>query len=321
VTLASVAAIEHELAAKRQEAAGGHAGARAHVVDLVAYSTSRSVADEVHTAVASARHNRPSRALIAVGDAAASEVVAQTEVFADPPSDREGALVCSEVVRLTGPPDSDALATMVASLLVPDLPVFVLWLAAPDFDRPPFAALRTLATRIVTDSIRHPTTLDALPGMIASGQQVVTDLAWTKITGWREILAGLFDLPDHAKLLSKLDHVEVRYVRGSDSQARLFSGWLSSTTGTTPRVTLDPVEHADMRAGSLVEVVLRAGGERFAVERLAQGVAETVSPRLPHMRLALRVPPFEELVAEELEYLTVDEAFVTALEAATDLWG
>ena len=48
---------------------------------------------------------------------------------------------------MTGPPDSNALATMVASLLVPDLPVFVLWLAAPDFDRPPFGALRTLASQ------------------------------------------------------------------------------------------------------------------------------------------------------------------------------
>jgi glucose-6-phosphate dehydrogenase assembly protein OpcA len=198
--------------------------------------------------------------------------------------------------------------------------VFVLWLAPPDFDRPPFPALRTLATRIVTDSIRHPSTLDALPGMIANGPQVVTDLAWTKITGWREILAGLFDLPDHARLLGQLETVEIQYVRGSDSQARLFAGWLASTTGTTPRTTLDPVEHSDMRAGSLVEVVLHAGGERFRVERLAQGVAETVSPRLPHMRLALRVPPFEELVGEELEYLTVDDAFIAALDAATDLW-
>jgi glucose-6-phosphate dehydrogenase assembly protein OpcA len=156
--------------------------------------------------------------------------------------------------------------------------------------------------------------------MIANGPQVVTDLAWTKITGWREILAGLFDLPDHARLLGQLETVEIQYVRGSDSQARLFAGWLASTTGTTPRTTLDPVEHSDMRAGSLVEVVLHAGGERFRVERLAQGVAETVSPRLPHMRLALRVPPFEELVGEELEYLTVDDAFIAALDAATDLW-
>jgi glucose-6-phosphate dehydrogenase assembly protein OpcA len=319
VTLASVTAIERELAQKRDEAAGGHQGARAHVVDLVAYTTSPSIASEVHEAVAGARSNRPSRALIAVGDPAASDVVGETEVFAEPPSDRD-ALVCSEVVRLTGPPDSDALAAMVASLLVPDLPVFVLWLAPPDFDRPPFPALRTLATRIVTDSIRHPSTLDALPGMIANGPQVVTDLAWTKITGWREILAGLFDLPDHARLLGQLETVEIQYVRGSDSQARLFAGWLASTTGTTPRTTLDPVEHSDMRAGSLVEVVLHAGGERFRVERLAQGVAETVSPRLPHMRLALRVPPFEELVGEELEYLTVDDAFIAALDAATDLW-
>jgi glucose-6-phosphate dehydrogenase assembly protein OpcA len=74
---------------------------------------------------------------------------------------------------------------MAASLLLPDLPVFLLWNAEPEFERPVFRALRSLATRLVTDSTRFPATLDRLGAVIAQDREVVTDLAWTKITGWR----------------------------------------------------------------------------------------------------------------------------------------
>ncbi len=70
------------------------------------------------------------------------------------------AIVCSELVRLDGPASGDALASMAASLLLPDLPVFLVWNAEPDFERPVFRALRSLTTRLVTDSTRFPATLD-----------------------------------------------------------------------------------------------------------------------------------------------------------------
>ncbi len=69
------------------------------------------------------------------------------------------AIVCSEVVRLDGPTAGDGLASMAASLLLPDLPVFLMWVAPPDFERPVFRALRTLATRAGDrlDAVpRHP---------------------------------------------------------------------------------------------------------------------------------------------------------------------
>jgi glucose-6-phosphate dehydrogenase assembly protein OpcA len=220
-------------------------------------------------------------------------------------------------VRLEGPDDTDALANMVASLLLPDLPVFLFWLAPPTFDRPVFRKLCGLASRVVTDSTRYPETLDRLPALGAGDDQVVTDLAWTKITGWREVVAALFDPPAHAAMLASLKKVAIQHVAGSDAQARLLAGWLGSCTGRKPAVELNAVERKDMRAGSLIAVELQCGRERFAVERPEPGVAVTASPQMPPGRLALRVPPFDELLGEELEFLSHDHAFDDALGACT----
>ena len=70
---------------------------------------------------------------------------------------RQGDQVCSELVPLDGP----AAAAMASpawppSLLLPDLPVFLLWRRRPTSSGPVFRALRTLTTRLVDR-------LDAVP--------------------------------------------------------------------------------------------------------------------------------------------------------------
>lgn len=314
-------AIERQLAELRGAAAGQQAGVRTHIVDLVAYADDSAVATELATAIAGLRHSRPSRALVACGDADADAVTATPSVYCSPMQVGGHAIVCSEVVRLDGPATGDALASMAASLLLPDLPVFLLWTAPADFDRVVFKALRALATRLVTDSTRFPATLDALGAVVAQDREVVTDLAWTKITGWREVIASIFDDPDHRGALGRLEHVAIHYIRGSDAQARLLGGWLVASTGCDAVVTTRPVERADMRAGSLTHVQLDAAGRRYTVDRPQEGMAVIDAPGRATRRVALRVPPFEVLIGEELEFLTNDHAFLAALSAASGRGG
>jgi glucose-6-phosphate dehydrogenase assembly protein OpcA len=303
--------IERELATLRGAAADNAVG-RTHIVDLIVYADHASIADDVAAAVARLEHNRPSRVVIASGRVGADRVHADASVFCR--SIGEGAtIVCCELVRLDGPATSDALAHMTASLLLPDLPVFLLWLAEPAFGRDVFLGLRRLATRLVTDSTRFPATLDTLAPLVRADEQVITDLAWTKITGWREVVASIFDDATFAQDLAALDEVTVRYVAGSDAQARLLTGWLASQTGSQPRVRLDPVDRPDMRAGSLVTVDIGCGGERFLIDRPSEGVAVVHAPARGDRRVALHVPPFETLIGEELEFLTHDHAFTAAL--------
>ena len=319
--ITSPASIERLLAELRGKEAGVEDGIRTHIVDLVAYTDDPAVADEIGDAIAGLRHSRPSRALIVCGLADATEVEASPSVFCSPMQEGGKAIVCSEVVRLDGPAAGDGLASMAASLLLPDLPVFLLWLAPPDFERPVFRALRTLTTRLVTDSTRFPETLAVLGSLIAQDREVVTDLAWTKITGWREVVASIFDDPGHREALSALEHVAIDYVRGSDAQARLLGGWLVASTGCDAVVTTRPVDRADMRVGSLTSVALDCGGQRYTVDRPQEGMAVIDTPDRVTRRVALRVPPTPVLIGEELEFLTNDHAFHAALAAIGERGG
>jgi glucose-6-phosphate dehydrogenase assembly protein OpcA len=308
--------IEIELADLRGKAAGEQAGVRTHIVDLIAHASTAERADEICGVIAGMRHHRPSRAIVTNGVEGRTSVSADASVFCAPMQEGGRALVCTELVRLDGPPDGDGLPNMAASLLLPDLPVFLLWLAPPEFYGAVFDGLASLATRLVTDSIRQPGTLDHLPELISRGQQVVTDLGWTKITGWRDVVAGVFDDADARRRLSQLERLSIRFVEGSTSQARLLAGWLAASTGTEPTVELDPVPVADMRAGSLVRVEATCGGLAYVIDRPHEGTATITVPGRQVRHAALRVPPFATLVGDELEFLATDHAFLRALAAA-----
>ena len=202
------------------------------------------------------------------------------------------AIVCSEVVRLDGPAAGDGLASMAASLLLPDLPVFLLWRAPPDFERPVFRALRTLATRLVTDSTRFPETLDALGALIAQDREVVTDLAWTKITGWREVVASIFDDPDHRDALvrarARRDRLRARLRRPGAAAGRLAGGQHRLRRGRHDQAGR-PRRHARRLAHARRSI--DCGGQRYTVDRPQEGMAVIDAPGRATRRVALRVPP------------------------------
>jgi glucose-6-phosphate dehydrogenase assembly protein OpcA len=234
-----------------------------------------------------------------------------------PPDRNRNVLVCSEVVRLRGPGRVGALAAMTRSLLLPDLPLVVLWLDRPGWDHEDARGLLASATRIVVDSQRDPQALDALPQLVGRDTPYACDLSWTKITGWREVVAQLFDPPSHLELLPRLERIRVRYVEGSPSQARLMGGWLHSRGARSAALELEPVTRDDMRAGSLVAVELSVGDVVLSVDRPEEGLAVTRSPGLPDQRLSLRVPPFAALLGDELEFLPRDRVFEAALASCT----
>jgi glucose-6-phosphate dehydrogenase assembly protein OpcA len=316
--MTTVAAIERRLTDLRHDATREHPGSRTNVVALVVWCGTGQLADEAADAVSTLSHNRPSRAIVLEPDPAADEVSADESVFCALPPDRKGpVLVCSEVVRLRGPARVGALASMARSLLLPDLPLFLLWLDEPDWDHADARGLLGSASRLVVDSQRHPQALDAVAQLVRGEAPYVSDLSWTKITGWRELVAQLFDPPGHLALLPRLDRIAVRYVEGSDSQARLMGGWLHSRGARSARVELQPVARDDMRAGSLIGVELGVDDLVLSVDRPHEGVAVTRSPGLPDQRLSLRVPPFAALLGDELEFLPRDRVFEAALASCT----
>jgi glucose-6-phosphate dehydrogenase assembly protein OpcA len=141
----------------------------------------------------------------------------------------------------------------------------------------------------------------------------VTDLSWSKLTGWRELVARLFDPPKATRALTRLDRIQLTHAGRSQAQARLLAAWILSRTHRHPSVELTSEPRRDMRSGSLIGVVLTCGKERYEVVRRAEGVAELHSPYLEPQQARLWVPHLPALVADELGIYERDESFEAAV--------
>jgi glucose-6-phosphate dehydrogenase assembly protein OpcA len=308
--VSAIGAVEERLAELR----GGERGeARTQLLDLVVLADDPREARRMARLLEQLPGNRPSRAIIALAAHGSRELDAVAEVVTTPSPSGEGELRC-ELVTLAAGNEGAALPSLIASLLLPDLPVFLLLRLDPERWEPLVKACWSFASRVVVDSTGERSGLHSLPGLLArEPKRSVTDLSWSKLTGWRELVARLFDPPRATRALTRLDRIQVTHAGRSQAQARLLAAWILSRTDRHPSVELISQARRDMRSGSLVGVVLTCRKELYEVVRLSEGVAELRTPYLDAQQARLWVPHLPMLVAEELGIYERDESFEAAV--------
>ena len=163
----------------------------------------------------------PSRTIVIVPERDAEDGIDATlalRAFPLPESDRS---VCTEVIelRLRGR-RCLAAASIVAPLVVADLPVFLRWRGLPPFGEETFEELVDFADRLIVDSTEWPG-LPAPYGQLAAifHRTAVSDIAWARTSRWRRQLASLWP---------GIRDVQKIRVRGTPAQAHLLAGWLRS---------------------------------------------------------------------------------------------
>jgi hypothetical protein len=129
--------------------------------------------------------------------------------------------ICTEVIelRLRGR-RGEAPASIVAPLLIADLPVFLRWRGLPPFGERPFEELVDEVDRLIVDSTEWPGLPEPYRQLAGIFERTgVSDIAWARTSRWRRQLASLW--PGIA---------EVRKIRvhGTEAQAHLLAGWLRS---------------------------------------------------------------------------------------------
>ena len=209
------------------------------------------------------------------GDAGASEVV---------------------VLRGYGPlAAEDAGAAMVMPLLLPDAPVVAWWPgeapAVPSED-----AIGKLAARRITDALSAKNPVKAFEQRRANHAAGDTDLAWTRLTHWRALLAAALD--QHPE---KVTSASVTAERISPS-ADLLVAWLSD------RLKVD-VDRGNSRGPGITEVVLRTKSGDISINRADGKLAQFASPNQPDRPVALKRRAVPELLAEELRRLDEDNTY------------
>jgi glucose-6-phosphate dehydrogenase assembly protein OpcA len=190
---------------------------------------------------------------------------------------------------------------VVLPLLLPDAPVVVWW----PVDAPPVPAqdpLGALAQRRITDAYAVERPIEELDARAAGYEPGDTDLAWTRLTPWRSMLAAALDQA-RAEVVSAVVESEA-----DNPSAELLARWF------TARLAV-PVEQVVTDGPVVTAVRLRTVDGEIHIDRPEGPVARLSIPGQPTRVLALKVRSTAELIAEELRRLDPDEAYAAALHA------
>jgi glucose-6-phosphate dehydrogenase assembly protein OpcA len=207
---------------------------------------------------------------------------------------------------------------VVLPLLAADAPVVAWWHAAPP-DRLATDALAVFADRRITDSSIAQDSLAALRTRAQDYAPGDTDLAWTRCTSWRAILASTLDSVSGRR--GEPVRVQGGRIEGDpfNASAQLLAGWLSSRCGCT--ITVE--EGARTAGPSGVDSVLLQldQDEEVRIDADRRGSAVITQPFRPDASVALPERALGDLLSEELRRLDDDEPYSDALEAATGVTG
>ena len=204
------------------------------------------------------------------------------------------------VIRMRG-----AVATHPASvirpLLLPDSPVVIWWPGAC----PSSTAndeLARLAVRRLTDAaaVRRPRT--ALLDRARSYQPGDTDLAWTRLTRWRGLLAAALD-----QYPAKVQSVTVEGERGNPS-SDLLAAWLESRLKA-------PVKIMNSEGPGITAVRMTTNTGDIAITRPDGLLASYTVPAQPERLVALKRREITDLISEELRRLDDDPVYERAVKS------
>jgi glucose-6-phosphate dehydrogenase assembly protein OpcA len=246
-----------------------------------------------------ASHEHPSRTLVVIKrhartprDRTNSHLDAEVRVGAD-------AGTGETVILRTYGEVSDHADSVVLPLLLPDAPVVVWWpVEAPE--NPSKDPLGALAQRRITDLYAVENPLEVLATRVRSYAPGDTDLAWTRLTPWRSMLAAALDQA-RAEIISGAVEAEA-----DNPAAELLARWLEARL----KVRIDRV----VTAGPVVTAVrLGTANGEVVIDRPEGPLATLSLPGQPSRTLALKVRTTSELIAEELRRLDADEMYAVAL--------
>lgn len=222
----------------------------------------------------------------------------------------------SVVLRMYGRLARNA-ESVVLPLLAPDTPVVTWWHGVPP-QKTGTDPLGKLANRRITDTALAGDPLRALKERAADYTAGDTDLAWSRLTPWRSVLAAAFD-----SIAGRPAKLRVAAEAGNPS-ATLLCGWLKSRLGIDVElaVSVGPgITEAYLRIDPAHDVLVEDDGADEPIEvRLTRNDGRTAilaRSRQPDRFLPLARRDVGDLIGEELRRLDPDQIYAAALAAAT----
>jgi len=285
LTDTSTHAIHDALTRARDQMGGPTTGM---VLNLIIVTDESAQYDAVRAATQAGREH-PCRVLGVIARDPAAESRLDAEIRTG-----EGAPGQTVLLRMYGPMGLHA-DSVVMPLLVPDIPVVTWWPrggpATPSGD-----PLGLLAQRRVTDAATAAEPAAALAALARGYRPGDTDLAWTRATPWRSLLAATLDQP-HSEIGGGAVLAEPR-----NPSADLIAAWL------TQRLRA-PFTREVSGGPGITEVRFAVTDGDITIARPDGRTATLSRPGQQDRRVALHRRDAAELMAEELRRLNPDEVY------------
>ncbi|MFD5429810.1 glucose-6-phosphate dehydrogenase assembly protein OpcA [Streptomyces sp. NPDC127084] len=274
------------------------------VLTLVIVTDEENAYDALKAANDASREH-PSRTLVVIKrvsrsprDKAKARLDAEVRVGADAGSTGE-----TVVLRLYGEV-ADHANSVVLPLLLPDAPVVVWWPVHAPVD-PASDPLGALAQRRVTDTYACEQPIAELTARADAYTPGDTDLAWTRITPWRSMLAAALDQAPW-----KVTSVEVAGEEYNPS-CELLAMWLADRLKV-------PVQRSVSAGPGLTSVRMETKQGPIELGRSDGSIATLSIEGQPDRAVALKRRDTAELIAEELRRLDPDDIYASALRYGVD---
>ena len=363
----NVANIERELRnlwrqeAESEQNRSGQPVVCARTLNLLIYPASRDD-NQFVSQLMDLTNRHPSRAILI--EPAGPEVRSDFEAHVSASCGTEhgaGILGCELIMLRSKPCAYEKLHSIVLPLLVPDLPIFVWWrkpLAAEETvatrERELFDGLAKLANRVIIDSAHLPDPAVQFHRLAESisvkrTHAAFSDLAWARLTMWRQLIAQFFDGPS-LTYVNRVTDVMIEYTANEvvPPEPLLLAGWLASRLKWNPpqnvpawkqpeaheliltrnggqvRLRFQPARTSDPEGLLSVKITADDGAAVFSVSRRkgADGFTASIAvqggPPM-HRMVRGRESSTAEMVSKELELLRHDVLYEEALNAAASL--
>jgi glucose-6-phosphate dehydrogenase assembly protein OpcA len=224
--------------------------------------------------------------------------------------------ICCEQIEITA---SDAaladLPAVVLPLAVSDLPV-ILWCRSPRaVGLPEFRQIAAMARKVVLDSAVLPDPKAGLRRFAdAAGRGVLLgDLAWTRLTRWREMLSQVFENRERLAQLRGITKVRVTFGGSYETAAWYMAAWIAGALENAGATAAAEVAAGD----GTVRVELEGSGIRVALERRDDRLVVTVN-ELSNCT-SLPQPSDYLVMREELGIVRPDPVYNRTLASAVRL--
>lgn len=220
------------------DAKNSAAPVRTSILTLVVIARGESNISDARTTLQSLVRVLPSRVILVAVHSNLTDLSAKVAAHCSFSLSEQAS--CYELIEIqAGADDLRAIPSILTQLEISDLPTFIWWIGSEDLRSNEFERISGTAQRVIIDSARFDQPLESMrqyAEYLAHRQNELagTDLTWSRLLPWRELIAQSFDGTVAQGMLSNLQRVDMTYDPGYEADAMLIAGWITSRLGWEP---------------------------------------------------------------------------------------